>query len=429
MKLLVAICLCLNCSWLWSQKSYSKQAILADIDYLYAALKQNHPGTYRFHSVAQFDSLRNEMEKEIPVSMEKNQAYFTIRKFLAFVCDAHTQMVNMPADKDKRTLSAEFEINNHSLFLKRSRFDSTLNNLKVVSINGISSKAILKEYSAVVSADELKSSFKEAVTAYKLPAVMKTFYNMRDTLRFILETETQERIRLNMVFDEKNILKPNVPPQSKNILAQSNALIAFKNRDSNVVIQLTKFQNSKYKSFYAKVFEYLEHNKVDTLFIDLRNNTGGNFYHAYHLLNYICDDTLALTFSRKTHQGSRYFKDFQKGMRIFGFFHREISNGGKIEKKNGFKFSTNYFYPIVKHHFKGKVVVLTNGLSISSSTIVAYYLKHKASATIMGEPGGGEFGNCGGAFPKIKLPNTKMKINFPSYWMDYHLKKSITNYE
>jgi C-terminal processing protease CtpA/Prc len=189
-----------------------------------------------------------------------------------------------------------------------------------------------------------------------------------------------------------------------------------------LVLKLSTFQNLKYKPYYKSLFSYLENNNTDTLFIDLRNNTGGNFYHAYHLLNYICNDTLALTFSRKTQQGSRYFKGFQKGIRLFYFFHREVSNGGKIEKRNGFKYSTNYFKPIVKHHFKGKVVVLANGLSMSSSTIVAYYLKHKANATIIGEPGGGEFGNCGGAFPKVKLPNTKMKINFPGYWMDYHLK-------
>jgi hypothetical protein len=375
-----------------------------------------------YHSQMQLDSLKLKIENTLPNEMTRIEAFFKLRVLLAFVGDAHLQALNTPTDKDKRVLSARFELVKSNLYLMANVKDSTLNGAQILTINQIPTLQFLNTYGKVVSSDGHNVSFKHEVAVFKMNQVLKTFYGWSDSVHFELLTKQGLKTELTLKYDSISQLKLAVKPIETVILKQNETLKCVKDKDSNVVLQLSTFKDRKYKHFYEAAFTYLEQNNVDTLFIDLRNNTGGNFYHAYHLLNYICGDTLALTFSRRTHLGSRYFKGFQKGMRLFGFFHREISNGGKIEKREGIKYNTNYFYPIAKHHFKGHVVVLANGLSMSSSTIVAYYLKHKAGASIIGEPGGGEFGNCGGSFPKVKLPHTKMKINCPSYWMDYQLK-------
>ncbi len=422
MKHLIFIFYFMLSSCLFGQKTLSKADFTADLDYLYMAIKRQHPAPFKYHSQLQFDSLRTNIINALPLSMNRQDAFFKLRTFVAFICDAHTQVLNQPKETDKRALSAEFEIIAGSLHLKRNTVDSILNGAKIVSINEIEASSLLESYGSIISGDETKVSFKYAVAAFRLGNALKTFFNMRDTITFKLETLNGSDALLVLKYDSINLLKPLKNNEGEIVLKQNETLKLIKNADSNYVLRLSTFQDRKYKSYYASMFSYLEDHKVDTLIIDLRNNTGGNFYHAYHLLNYICADTLALTFSRKTHQGSHYFRGFQKVVRLFGFFYREVINGGKIEKRSGMKYSTSYFSPIIKHHFKGKVIVLANGLSMSSSTIVAYYLKHKAHATILGEAGGGEFGNCGGTFPKIKLPHTKMKIKFPSYWLDYQLK-------
>jgi Peptidase family S41 len=409
-------------SFLFGQKKLSKADVMVDLDYLYKAIKWQHAAPFKYHSEKQFDSLKLAIENALPNEMTRIEAFFKLRTFIAFACDAHLQALNTPADKDQRVLSARFELIRNNLYLMDNAKDSTLNGSQILTINRMPTSQFLDAYAKVVSSDAYNVSFKYEVAVFKMNQVLKVFYGFKDSVRFDLLNKQGNKSILTIGFDSINLLRSIVKPTTTTIFKKNETLTLIKDKDSNTVLTLSAFQDRKYKNFYEKTFTYLEENKTDTLFIDLRNNTGGNFYHAYHLLNYICADTLALTFSRRMHLGSRYFKGFQKGWRLFQFFHREVSNGGIIEKKNGFKYNTNYFYPIAKHHFKGKVVVLANGLSMSSSTIVAYYLKHKADAIIVGEPGGGEFGNCGGAYSKVKLPHTKMKINFPAYWMDYHLK-------
>ncbi len=421
-KLLIFVVCIFFSQFVTAQKIVTKAEVLTDLNYLYSALKANHPAAFKFHSEQQFDSLKTVISIELPNTMEIGEAFFRLRTFIAYVCDAHTQVLNQPKDKDKRVLSAEFETIARGLYLKRNKVDTTWNGSRIITINALPVEKILANYGTVVSGDAYNLSFKYAMAALRMGTVLKTFFKLRDSVVLELQNEKALERILVLKYDSINLLKPIKNIDGRVILRKNAHLKLIKNTDSNLVLKLSTFQNSQYKSYYATLFTYLEREKTDTLFIDLRDNTGGNFYHAFHLLNYICDDTLALTFSRKMHEGSRYFKGFQKGMRLFGFFHREVSNRGKIKKVNGVKFNTNYFNPIAHHHFKGKVVVLTNGLSMSSSTIVTYYLKHKSNAIIIGEPGGGEFGNCGGAYPKIKLPNTRMKIRFPSYWMNYNLK-------
>jgi hypothetical protein len=422
MKIVVFISSIIFAPVIFSQNLITKKAVIEDLSFLYAALKENHPAIFKYHSEQSFDSLRLVIEKDLPSELSKIQAFYQLRRLVAFVCDVHLIVLNTPKNNGKSMLSAEFEIRNRLLYLKRSIKDTNCNGSRITHINGILSDKIMNDYAAIVSSDACNLSFKEEVFLLRIGSVLKFFCGFTDTVKLSLEKPNGGKTELILNYDSLNLLKPKPKEKITALFKQGESLQLFKNTDSNIVLKLTKFRDRKYKSFYRKVFAYLEDTKIDTLFIDLRNNTGGNFYHAYHLMNYIADDTLHLTFSRRMHQSARYFRFFQKGLRVLGIFHREVTNGGKIKKENGYKYSTNRFLPISKNHFNGKVVLITNGLSVSSSTMVTYYLKHKANATILGEAGGGEYGNCGGAFPKLKLPNTKLKLNMPIYWMDYHLK-------
>jgi hypothetical protein len=422
MKCLFAIICLFFVHFFYCQDLIRKKAVVEDLSFLYAALKENHPAIFKFRTEQALDSLKLVIEQHLPETMPKITAYFELRRFIAFVGDAHMSVLNMPSIKGKSVLSAEFEIKNHLLYLKRHQTDSTYNGSKVLFINKVPSEKIIKDYASVVSSDAYNFSFKEEVFLLIIGSVLKNFHGFKDSVKLSVEKLDGSQGEIILSYDSANLLKPLAGEKVNTIFKQSKRLQLFKDADSNTVLKLTKFQNRKYKSFYKKIFTYLASNAIDTLFIDLRNNTGGNFYHAYHLMNYIANDTLNLTFSRRMHQNVRYFRPFQKGLRLLGIFHREVSNGGIIKKENGYKYSTNRFAPISKNHFKGKVVILTNGLSMSSSTMVVYYLKHKANAMIIGEAGGGEFGNCGGAFPKLKLPNTKLKLNLPIYWLNYELK-------
>lgn len=82
------------------------------------------------------------------------------------------------------------------------------------------------------------------------------------------------------------------------------------------------------------------------------------------------------------------------------------------------------FKPYRKHNFDGEVYVLANGWSFSSASMAASYLKHKGGAAVIGvETGGCETGNCGGGYPLLVLPNTRIKVRFPLNYVRYELDR------
>ena len=66
--------------------------------------------------------------------------------------------------------------------------------------------------------------------------------------------------------------------------------------------------------------------------------------------------------------------------------------------------------------------MITNGYSASSSSYLASLLKYKVKATVIGEEsGGGAAGNNGLYYTTVHLPNSKIRVRIPYYWLNYQL--------
>ncbi len=75
-----------------------------------------------------------------------------------------------------------------------------------------------------------------------------------------------------------------------------------------------------------------------------------------------------------------------------------------------------------RHHFDGKIYVLTNGRSFSMASYVASYLKHKRKASIIGEEtGGSEYASRSSASGIIRLPNSKYDVVFNIYQTKHYV--------
>jgi C-terminal processing protease CtpA/Prc len=90
------------------------------------------------------------------------------------------------------------------------------------------------------------------------------------------------------------------------------------------------------------------------------------------------------------------------------------------KKKDGYYhigyFERHYFKPRKRHHFDGKVYILSGGNSFSATTLFISALINQENVTVIGEEtGGGAYGNSAWHIPTVTLPETKVRFNLPLY--------------
>ena len=79
-------------------------------------------------------------------------------------------------------------------------------------------------------------------------------------------------------------------------------------------------------------------------------------------------------------------------------------------------FERHYFKPRKKHHFDGKIYLLTGGNSFSATTLVLKAVQGQPNVKIIGEEtGGGAYGNTAWMIPDVKLPETGVRFRLPKF--------------
>lgn len=133
-------------------------------------------------------------------------------------------------------------------------------------------------------------------------------------------------------------------------------------------IKVTSF-NEDTDAQFKKAMEYVRKNNAKGIILDLRNNSGGIMQMALLLLSNFIEEGKLLDIV------------YRDGKRINTW---QIKNRRLTERSNK---STNYGidYKLDNPVYRGPVIVLVNGLSASSSEIVAGGLKDTKRAKLMGE--------------------------------------------
>jgi C-terminal processing protease CtpA/Prc len=195
-------------------------------------------------------------------------------------------------------------------------------------------------------------------------------------------------------------------------------------------------------AFFERVFTEARSGNVSTLILDLRDNGGGEDELGRVLFSYFAD------------QPFRYYRDLVVNKLSFSFFKyvpdREPLPANVHEMV---KPGVDGKYHLVGHpnwgiqqpaapHFGGKVVVLMNGGSFSTTCEFLSTLHNHGGATFVGEESaGGYYGNTSGAAVSVVLPNSKLilPVQLVGYYLaiegnamgahgirpDYHVEYSI----
>jgi hypothetical protein len=170
------------------------------------------------------------------------------------------------------------------------------------------------------------------------------------------------------------------------------------------------------KKFFLNSFEALEKNKIGHLIIDVRGNGGGSVTNSTLITRYLAAQKFKISDSLfAIRRGSKYEKYIENHFwnKLFMlFFTRKKSDGyyhfGYFER--------HYFKPKKRHHYDGKVYIVTGGNSFSATTLFASALVKQENVTVVGEEtGGGAYGNSAWLIPDVTLPVTGIRFRLPLF--------------
>jgi len=181
-------------------------------------------------------------------------------------------------------------------------------------------------------------------------------------------------------------------------------------------------------NWYLKAFKELEKRGINMLILDLRGNSGGNLFRANHLLSYLIPDTFSMCCKRKNgNVRLNRRSNMSLGMRFSMFMFRHLPN---IEKnlrptcriENDLLINRFWFKPSSEFAYSGKLIVLMDGGTFSAATMVAAQLRKKLNINLVGDESGGGARGCNAMImPTLKLPNTKMRVTLPLYFIDHEM--------
>ena len=413
------------------KKKYSVKEVLKDIDYTEKYLIKFHPDPFRYISKDSLHAFVLNQKAKIDTPLTEMQIRFYIKRIVAKIGCGHTDAAASKkyAKAIKKTNRPILPLN---VFVTDSNRVIVLNNLssdttikpgdEILNIDKRSINSILKTIYSITTSDGYNQTYKKQSARYNS---FKYYYSFCYGFKFDYTVKIKHQN--NRIYDYKlrsiSSLKDTLILSKKDSLVplrktKTCSYFVIKNSSPIALIDINAFKGKCWRSFFRKTFKDINHQNIEHLVIDLRDNGGGQINLGLNLLSYLINKKIVLPFDKKintTAFNPKYKMGF--GMRvvpiIFALRPPERFKNGRLR---------HYFmaFPKKRKQFKGQIYVLTNGRSFSMSGVTSTYLKHKSNAIIIGEETGANVAGSNAAISgKIILPNSKVIVHIPLYHL-YH---------
>jgi hypothetical protein len=408
----------------------------ADFDLMRHALEEAHPGLYRYSTKAQMDGEFDAQRAKLTHPMSRSQFEIVVAQTLASIRCGHTRMGWDPemeaAIRNGRgfPLRVMFEGERLMVLLNQTPDDRTIRpGMELISINGRSVPDLIKQFWPVTYADgdietakrhDIANDFEKDYwwlvgqpEDYTIAA--KDMQSGRTVVvKLAGVTEAQRKENHNPVNDAMLAGLAKVRGDSYKKLS----LRFLKNPDI-AEIRIPLFIGNDYPHFIEESFRTLREKGTKTLIIDLRNNGGGEDTYGIMLLSYLTDkpfryvdhaNVKTLTWSFQDHWDAKPLDAGQLAHIREGLIPNPAGGYFVTEKLGDFLGEKQ---PAASP-FRGKVFILIDGGSFSTTGDFCAVTHHLKLATFIGEETAGAYcGNNSDTEPTVTLPNSEVRFGLP----------------
>lgn len=405
------------------------------------ALEEGHSGIYRYTKKSELDSDFDRAMRSLDRPMDAFEFFRLMAPVVAHIKCGHTSIA-LPAELRQelttraQLLPLQVRVLDKKPFVFRdfSSPERRLSGLEIVSINGVPAAKIISTMLAAVPADgDVESSRQARISDWRFNAWLVALLDLKSPYEVVLrDTKTKREqqarltgIELPKLTEASKAAYPQDQPRARAgemIFFDDGRIALMKIYGFGGLVDLEK--KTGLREFYKASFEEFQTKGTKSLIIDLRNNGGGEDDLGKLLLSYLIDqpfkyyDDLVInnnTFSFMKYAGQPDFKLPEK-----------IVEQGKDGKYHAVGHPNWGINQPNKPRFAGKVYILINGGSFSTtSEFLSQAHFHKRATFIGEESAGGYYGNSSGFMPSVTLPNTKLALRVPL--MTYYM--AVSGYE
>ncbi len=416
---------------------YSLTQIQSDFDFLHQALREGHPAWGLYYPV-------DSMEKWFAQTRANLQGPLTERDFRQILYPlihrlgcGHTRLLwskkstKFQKEKDGAQTPRYYPpfratYLNQKLYLTAST-DSTLlpPGSELLKINRRPVKSVLQDLFQRFTSDGYNESNAHALIQRNFDGYFRFHFGEwpKFDLQIVLpQGDTVQRLvpALKTTLDQRLAASKQRRAEllipGPEIIQKKGYRLGWLGQDSTVaVMDIRGFRLWRGLSFYRKAFRHLEKEGIEHLVIDLRNNGGGAIKDAFRLSSYLLEEPAEIVAERRRGKADFHKQLNQKFLRkvvatlVLPFTFKKRRLGDRVQ-------ITGIARPRTKHHYSGKVYLLTNGRTFSASVMVGAFLRDQQRAVFIGqETGGGEKGTNAFLLPKLTLPESGLRLVFPMY--------------
>jgi len=410
-------------------KTYSPEALKADVQVLWDVLDEGHAGFDRYTPRDELKKIFDHAREEITAPLTELDFYLKLLPLVAEVKDGHTRLRLSAAAGD--FLDAQpvffpfglrFLGGKAYIFRNLSSAPDIKEGAELQAINGMPVEKFLPELLALIPNDAGIPTRK--LRQLQLPENFGRIF----ALRFGRPESYKLRIQPYPSGEAKEVSVPGikgtdvVPTLYKRYpaAARKDPLYELSFQRTTAVLTIRGFVDDEekgrppYSKFLKDAFGLIAHLKTTSLVIDLRGNGGGQDDYGKLLFAYIAD------------QPFMYYKGLESKKNHYDLFkYTNISEAELEELSKQVRKNDRGWYDVLGHpnvglqqpqepHFAGKVAILIDGLSFSATgeTTSLFHFHHKA--VFFGEEcGAGYYGNTSGFMVMVTLPNSGIQLRLP----------------
>jgi len=411
----------------------SPEAMRQDFDVLRAALEEAHGGLHRYVDRKELDRRLTAYRARLDRPLSHNEFAFILSEAIAEVRDGHAHLeldsLTARALDDAKVLPLRVALEDDRLVVRSNDApnDSVVRpGMQLLSINGRPCETLIRTLLPAVSGDGFIETGKRARIAAGLPQLYWLFIEQTTSYRIVARNaagRTVETTLGGITERERRSTHNPVNAELEGQLARldapaGNVALEWRGEPRVARLSVRAFDGEDFPSKLDSVFRVLRERGTTSLILDLRGNRGGVDEYGALLLSHLVDHPFRY-FDRIT--VTTVAPSFATWLpRTF----ESMRTGTVADPGGGYRVTTALHtgvgpQPPAANPFLGKLVVLIDGGSFSTTADVAAHLRSWRRATFVGEEtGGGYAGNTSGLNALIVLPNSRLKtkVMMYGYW-------------